>query len=70
MEIYRQRSEQTAQGLKPTKVILSSHIYHHIQMWHASLGIMQNQNFEYITKDSIFSLEICLDNAVPSPQVT
>ncbi|OHD13119.1 MAG: hypothetical protein A2Z96_00350 [Spirochaetes bacterium GWB1_48_6] len=69
MEVYRQRTEFYDRGMPIKGLLLNKHHYDSLQLYRASLGVMQNQSFEYIKKDSLFGLEFYLDSQIDEPRV-
>ncbi|MGL1893266.1 MAG: hypothetical protein OCD02_16645 [Spirochaetaceae bacterium] len=49
--------------LKPTKVIMHSKFYKKLKMYRATLGDYPEGMEDYLTTDSMFGLDICLDNS-------
>jgi hypothetical protein len=62
VEVYRQKTERTAAGLSATQVVMSQKTWRTIRTYHASLGTLNGNLPDYINKDSLFGLEIMLDN--------
>lgn len=64
LEVMKARNDRVAAGLKPTVVILSKSRYQELMLYHASLGDMPEGQPDYISKDTLFDLNICLDSSV------
>lgn len=62
VEIYRQKKERTESGLSPSQVIMSMKTLRFIRNYHSSLGSLENSLPDYIGEDTIFGLEIMIDN--------
>ncbi|MBN2627154.1 MAG: hypothetical protein JXA95_10850 [Spirochaetales bacterium] len=62
VEIYRQKTERTAAGLNGTQVIMSLANWRRIRAYHSSLGILKGSLPDYINDDTIFGLEVMIDN--------
>ncbi|MBN2617520.1 MAG: hypothetical protein JXR64_04335 [Spirochaetales bacterium] len=48
--------------MKPSKVIMHSKYYKMLRMYRATLGDYPEGMEDYLTQDSLFGLEICIDN--------
>ncbi|MDA3852294.1 MAG: hypothetical protein PF447_13650 [Spirochaetaceae bacterium] len=62
VEIYRQKQEHQQEGNLPSKVIINMEQYREIQRYHVRLGKLKGSLPDYITADSLFGLEILIDN--------
>jgi len=62
MEIYKQKNQRMEQGLPAEKVIMNMKKYRMIQNYHRRLGPLDGSIPDYITTDSLFGLEILIDN--------
>ena len=62
VELWRQIRELREAGRTPKKIILSPEDYRLIQAWHAVLGELPDPSKDYITKDSIFSLSVFIED--------
>ncbi len=69
VEIYRQKKELQAHNSKASQVVMSMEAWRHIQAWHRARGPLERApHLDYIHEDSIFGLEVFIDN-VPAPLV-
>ncbi len=69
VEIYRQKSELQARNIKASQVVMSMEAWRHIRAWHCARGVMEKApHMDYIHEDSIFGLEVLIDN-LPEPLV-
>lgn len=48
---------------KPTKVIMHSKYYKKLKMYRATLGDYPEGMEDYLTEDTMFGLDICIDNS-------
>lgn len=62
-EIYRQKNELQTNGKYPKTVVMNSSSYNTIQDWHKTLGTLEGTIPDYISKETIFGLDILLDSA-------
>ena len=62
LEIYRQKQQCLEAGIKPVKVVLPIKLHRLIQRYHELLGNIDGPMPDYLQEDSIFGLEICIDN--------
>jgi len=62
LEIYRQKKQCIDAGKKPEKVILSMKMHRLIRWYHEILGSIEGPVPDYIQEESIFGLQICIDN--------
>ena len=62
LEIYRQKKRCIEDGLKPEKVVLPMKMHRLIQWYHEILGNIEGPVPDYIQEESIFGLQICIDN--------
>ena len=63
LEIYRQKKRCLEAGKKPEKVVLSMNHHRLIQWYHELLGSVDGPVPDYLQEDTIFGLEICIDNS-------
>lgn len=52
-----------AKHKKPNKVIMHSKFYKRLKMYRATLGDYPEGMEDYLTQDTMFGLEICIDNS-------
>ena len=62
LEIYRQKQQCIEAGLQPEKVVLPMKMHRMIRWYHELLGNIDGPVPDYLQKESIFGLEICIDN--------
>ncbi len=62
VEIYRQKTERAEAGLSGTQVIMSMGTWKKIRSYHCSLGILRGSLPDYINRDTIFGLEVMIDD--------
>lgn len=62
MEVYKQKLERQKAGLRCQNVVMNMDHYRCIQEYHRNLGSLQGDLPDYINQDSLFGLEILIDN--------
>ena len=62
LEIYRQKRQCIEAGVRPNRVILSMKQHRLLRWYHELLGNIDGPVPDYLQEDSIFGLEICIDN--------
>ena len=62
IEVYRQKIERTEAGLSASQVVMSQKTWRQICIYHTSLGKLKGSLPDYINNDSLFGLEVMLDN--------
>lgn len=68
-DILEQRRIRTDAGLPARVVVLNRQDHDLLQLYRKLLGRPEVDAYEYLTEDTIFDLEICLDGQVDSPRV-
>jgi hypothetical protein len=61
-QIYAERKKRIDSGLKPRYLVINKETYQALQFFKANLGDLPTEESDYITKDRLFDLEICLEN--------
>ena len=62
--VWRDRTERIEAGLTPKTLILNPLLYKDLMFYHAKLGELPEGVQDYITTDSLFGLDICLDSSL------
>ena len=60
--VLKAKKEMLSKHKKPKQVIMHSKYYKKLKMYRATLGDYPEGMDDYLTYDTIFGLEICLDN--------
>jgi hypothetical protein len=61
-QIYAERKKRIEMGLKPKYLVIDKATYQALQFFKAGLGDLPSEESDYITKDRLFDLEICLES--------
>lgn len=64
LKILKEKKEAMERGIFPSKVIMHSEHYRRIKLYRLQIGSYPGGVQDYMTDDSVFGLEICLDNSV------
>lgn len=62
LDVYKKKNERREQGKPCSQVIMPMDFYKQIQDYHRRLGPLEGDLPDYITPDSLFGLEILIDN--------
>ncbi|MCK5734963.1 MAG: hypothetical protein KAH21_00740 [Spirochaetaceae bacterium] len=57
-EVYRQVLEVRNQGFEPSRVVMPSSLWHRVDDYRRTLGVIDGSIPDYLSENSLFGLEI------------
>lgn len=62
LDVYKEKLECSRKGNQPRQVVMNMEQYRTVQNYHRQLGTLEGNMPDYISTDSLFGLDILIDN--------